>query len=128
MIQCRRAPNRLSSGSKWKIARWIQYSERLQNMYPATSSPAIANAPTRPIESAKSTEIAGRKMITGTAGCTRESRSRKFDSNIRGEARRTSGRGASIVAPDRSAVPCRCQRDKAQRGDADHRDRLLIYG
>ena len=55
-----------------------------------------------------------------------ESRSRKFDSNIRGEARRTSVRGASIAAPDRSAVPCRCQRDKAQRGVADHRARLLI--
>ena len=42
MIQWSRAPNALSSGSKWKIARWIQYSERLQKTYPPTVRPMIA--------------------------------------------------------------------------------------
>src|SRR3954454_11460987 len=41
--------------------------------------------------------IAGTKITSGTTGCTRERRSRKSESNIRGEARRTSARWASIA-------------------------------
>ena len=42
--------------------------------------------------------IAGTKMTTGTAGCTRESESRTLDSNIGGEARSTSVRFAEPSA------------------------------
>ena len=43
-----------------------------------------------------STVITGRKMSTGTTGCTRESLSSRSESNIRGEAFSTSVRRASM--------------------------------
>jgi hypothetical protein len=46
-----------------------------------------------------SAAIAGRKMITGTAGCTRERASSTRESNIGGEARST-----SVLLPGRSLM------------------------
>src|SRR5215217_7385559 len=98
MIQWKRAPGP-DSGSKWNTIRWIQYSISVQNSQPmatrATVSPVVScRAP-----STKRTPTTGRKISGGTAGWTRESRSRRSESNILGEAFRTSVRRAS-TAPE----------------------------
>src|SRR5215208_7014691 len=54
---------------------------------------SVVGSPRAP--TTKRAVIAGTKMTTGTIGCTRESRSSRSDSNIRGEAFRTSVRRAS---------------------------------
>src|SRR4051794_18653211 len=51
----------------------------------------------RAMPSPSRTRIAGRKRITGTEGCTRESLSRRSDSNILGEAFSTSVRRSVVV-------------------------------
>src|SRR5437764_11200154 len=94
MIQWRRAPSP-ASGSKWKTSGCIQYSVSVQKRYPptivaATSSPDASRTP-----STSNTAIAGRKTTSGTLGCTRERRSSRSDSNILGEALRTSVRRVS---------------------------------
>src|SRR6185437_7502806 len=95
MIQWKRAPIP-SSGSKWKISRCIQYSVSVQNTYPPSTRPitcSVVGAPRAPTTSRAT--MAGTKITTGTIGCTRESRSSRSDSNILGEAFRTSVRRAS---------------------------------
>src|SRR5829696_3421568 len=107
MIQWKRAPGP-DSGSKWKTIRWIQYSISVQNSQPAATSPAVSPVFSSRAPTTNSTPTAGRKISGGTAGCTRDRRSRRSESNILGEALRTSVRRASttpkIYRTDRSSL------------------------
>src|SRR3712207_6653570 len=110
MIQWKRAPGP-ESGSKWKTTRWIQYSESVQKSQPPATSATLAPVETSGAPARNRMTTVGRKMIGGTAGCTRESRSSRSDSNILGDAFRTSVRRAS-------KVPNLPHGEGAQRGDS----------
>src|SRR5215213_2735354 len=89
MIQWNRAPGP-DSGSKWKTIRWIQYSISVQNSQPTATSATVSPVVSCRAPSTNSTPTTGRKISGGTAGWTRESRSRRSESNILGEVFRTS--------------------------------------
>ncbi len=90
---------------------------------PTTAAHAHAATGPRP----PAATIAGRKMSTGTAGCTRESASSTRDSNIGGEARSTSVRWPSVahvlcpahqsdlITPKRSSEACGARQPGAGR-------------
>ncbi len=89
-MKCIRRPKALS-GWKWKTTRCSQYSVSVQKRYPpAIQARATTPAPAKP--STASSPMAGPKRNSGTSGWTRVKKSRKSDSNIRGEALRTSER------------------------------------
>ncbi len=75
-----------SSGSKWKTTRCSQYSVSVQNTQPAKANSRVASTPLPPRSTTNRAVTAGPNRAGGTAGCTRDSRSRVSDLNIRGEA------------------------------------------
>src|SRR5215207_4888897 len=124
MIQWKRAPSP-ESGSKWKTIRWIQYSDSVQKSQPPTTSATDAGVDTRGAPARNRITTVGRKMIGGTAGCTRDRRSRRSESNIRGEAFNTSVRRASTVPQFTAPNPVRRGRSAALQAAAPARHQEL---
>ena len=74
-------------GSQWKKSRWSQYSVRVQIAIPARKrSAAVPTESPRSIPSQTPPTTTGTKTTAGTAGWTREKKSRNLLSNIGGDA------------------------------------------
>src|SRR5437764_4790023 len=99
MIQWSLAPMP-SSGSKWNTIRCSQYSVRVQKRYPPSTHTGVSQPDPWITPSTTRNTIVGPNRSGGIAGCTRESRSSRSDSNIRGEARSASLR----LSPSRSSA------------------------
>src|SRR3712207_4806894 len=99
MMKCIRRPSGWS-GSKWKTSRCSQYSVSVQNTRPPANQATIGPVLCRVAPNQISATMAGTKMNSGTLQWTRENLSSRSESNMRGEARRTSERrvGAGPVA------------------------------
>ena len=85
MMKWRRSPPR-NFGCQWKTSRCSQYSVSVQMAIPARKRSAVV--PTerpRSIPSQMPPTTTGMKTIAGTAGWTREKKSRNLLSNIGGE-------------------------------------------
>src|SRR4051812_26849760 len=96
MIQWKRAPGP-DSGSKWNTIRWIQYSISVQNSQPLATKATVSAVVSCLAPTTNRATDAGRKISGGTTGWTRDSLSRRSESNILGEALRTSVRRASTT-------------------------------
>ena len=103
-----------ASGSKWNTSRCSQYSNSVHSAYPDIARPTIAATLTCARLQAAITAITGTNNSSGTAGCTREKKSSRRDSNIGGDALSTSER--RLPLPVRRFTTSSVSRRVHQRG------------